>query len=318
MKRVLVLIFSIIISNVALAKMFERRVHTIEDEARPDLNAKWVNLAEQPSESLAKLVALLAKSETGKKIIQAAAAKARSQEQSLKEVLIVGESSLTDTTLVRRFVPAKPDEVSYESKSVVYLNRHLSVMDGLLDLAHELTHFNERQPFNPYRVNFTLKEFIASTVEGQGGEVEAYLAECQVLKELYPTLINDRSNCSNVMEHDGSLSRDKGIAHFYRIGGHLQQMTNELNRYHVAATDFPRLSGDTPIFISSAYGLPYPIAAVREYTSIMGKACENDRKRLSLLEMRNSRQPASEQQKLVWQRMTKFFEARCKDYLAVN
>ncbi len=298
--------------------MFERRIHTIEDESRPDLNKKWIYLDETPESSLAKLVVLLSKSQTGKKIIQAAAAKARSQQQSLKDVLIVGESSLTDTTLVRRFVPTKPDEVTYESKSVVYLNRHLSVIDGLLDLAHELTHFNERQAFNPYRVNFTLKEFIASTVEGQGGEVEAYLSECQVLSELYPSLIRDRSNCANVMEADGKLSREKGIAHFYRIGGHMQQMQEELGRYRIPASDFPRLSGDAPIFISSAYGLPYPIAAVKEYTSIMGKACENDRKRLSLLEMRASREPASEQQKLVWQRMTQFFKIRCADYVAHN
>src|SRR5690606_9786005 len=191
-------------------------------------------------------------------------------------------------------------------------------MDGLLDLAHELTHFNERQPFNPYHVNFTLKEFVASTVEGRGGEVEAYLSECQVLRELYPQQIRSRSNCSNVMEDDGSLSRDKGIEHFYRIGNHMQQMERELGRYRIPATEFPKLSDNTPIFISSAYGLPYPIAAVREYVTIMGKACENDRKRLTMLEMRQSRSPASAGEMQVWQRMTQFFKARCKDYVAVN
>lgn len=298
--------------------MFERKIHTIENDSRPNLNQKWIQLADTPTESLHKLVTLLSKSASGKRIIVTAAKKAQAQDQTLADILIIGDSSLTDTTLVRRFVPSRPDEVSYETKSVVYLNRHLSVIDGLLDLAHELTHFNERQPFNPYDVNFTLKEFVASTVEGRGGEVEAYLSECQVLKELYPSQIRARSNCSNVMEDDGSFSRPKGIEHFYRIGSHMQQMQQELNRYRVAASDFPQLSKDTPIFISSAYGLPYPIAALREYVSIMGKACENDRKRLSLLEMRQSRQPASENEVQMHKRMTQFFKSRCADYLALN
>lgn len=316
MKRILIAIF-ILSTGIANAKMFERKIHTIESEVRPNLNQRWIRLADSPDESLVKLVALLAQSNTGKQIIATAAAKAKAQGQTLSEVLIVGESSLTDTTLVRRFVPARPDEVSYETKSVVYVNRHLSVIDGLLDLAHELTHFNERQPFNPYRVNFTLKEFIASTVEGRGGEVEAYLSECQVLKELYPSQVRERSNCSNVMEDDGSLSRQKGIEHFYRIGNHMQQMESELGRYRIPASDFPQLSAAAPIFISSAYGVPYPIAAVKEYVSIMGKACENDRKRLSLLEMRGAREPASVQQKELRQRMTQFFKSRCQDYVAV-
>ncbi len=317
MKRLVIAIILLSCWSVQ-AKMFERRIHTIEDSKRPNLNSKWIQLGQTPRQSLSKLVELLSESSTGKRIIALASQKAKSQGQSLGEVLLIGDSSLTDTTLVRRFIPTKPDEVSYESKSVVYLNRHLSVIDGLLDLAHELTHFNERQPFNPYRVNFTLKEFIASTVEGRGGEVEAYLSECQVLSELYPSQIRDRSNCSNVMDDHGHLSKDKGIEHFYRIGGHMQQMQKDLGRYRIPASDFPRLSGDTPIFISSAYGLPYPIAAVKEYVSIMGKACENDRKRLSLLEMRNSRAPASEQASATWEQMTRFFKNRCEDYLAVN
>ncbi len=317
MKRLITFIF-IFISFASQAKQFVRKIHTIENEVRPNLNSRWVNLGDTPEQSLAKLVSLLSKSSTGKIIISRAAEKARSQGQDLSDILLVGNSSLTDTTLVRRFIPARPDEVSYESKSVVYLNQNLSVIDGLLDLAHEMTHFNERQPFNPYRVNFTLQEFIASTVEGKGGEVEAYLSECQVLKELYPDQIRQRSNCSNVMDDHGHLSKELGVAHFYRIGGHMQQMRLDLGRYRIPSSEFPKLSEDTPIFISSAYGVPYPIAAVKEYVSIMGKACENDRKRLSLMEMRQARSPASVQEEESWQRMTQFFKSRCKDYLALN
>ncbi len=317
MKRLITFTF-ILFSLSAFAKQFERKIHTIENEIKPNLNSRWVHLGSSPEDSLVKLVTLLSKSTTGKQIIANAAKKARSQGQELSDVLLVGNSSLTDTTLVRRFIPTKPDEVSYESKSVVYLNQNLSVIDGLLDLAHEMTHFNERQPFNPYRVNFTLQEFIASTVEGRGGEVEAYLSECQVLKELYPDQIRQRSNCSNVMDDHGHLSKELGVTHFYRIGGHMQQMRKDLGRYRIPSSEFPKLSEDAPIFISSAYGVPYPIAAVKEYVSIMGKACENDRKRLSLLEMRQSRSPASVDDKQIWMRMTQFFKTRCEDYVALN
>src|SRR5690606_7045177 len=105
MKRIFIAIF-ILSTSLVNAKMFERKIHTIESEERPNLNQRWVRLADSDEESLVKLVALLAQSTTGKQIISAAAAKAKAQGQTLSDVLIVGESSLTDTTLVRRFVPA--------------------------------------------------------------------------------------------------------------------------------------------------------------------------------------------------------------------
>ena len=39
------------------------------------------------------------------------------------------------------------------------------------------------------------------------------------------------------------------------------------------------LSSKAPVFISSVYDVPYPLAALREYFSILEKACSNEMKR---------------------------------------
>ena len=47
---------------------------------------------------------------------------------------------------------------------------------------------------------------------------------------------------------------------------------------------FSHLSNKRTLFISSAYGLPYPLAAYEEYMHIKNRACQNEHKRLSLIE----------------------------------
>ncbi len=110
----------------------------------------------------------------------------------------VGDSSLTDTTLVRKFSPHSPEHVIYESRSVVYISRHLAWDDALLDLAHELTHYVYRESFNPYAESFNAKDFIKGTIEGKGGEVQAFLTECRVLKELFSSRVQSRSHCLKI------------------------------------------------------------------------------------------------------------------------
>ena len=124
---------------------------------KPDPNQRWTKLNRDEAEAIKMLVELLRNSPTGEKVLLKAQEKAHEQDETLWDILKVGDGSLTDTTLVRRFSPSRPDQMVYESRSKVFINRRLSVKDALLDMAHELTHFSFRKPFNPYQDSFSAK-----------------------------------------------------------------------------------------------------------------------------------------------------------------
>lgn len=286
-----------------------RTIHSEEKRIRPD--SAWVKLAETEQGSVEQLIQILQRSSTGKKILDKAAIKAQHNGQTLLDVISAGDGSLTDTTLIRRFSPDTPDEVDYETRSHVTVNRRLRVIDAVLDLAHELTHYTFRMPFNPYDHQFNLKSFVKSTVEGEGGEVEAFVIECQVLFELYPN--ENRQNCQKIVDPKSQkLSKTLGVEHFYRVGGHLRSFAQEMGDYALRPDDFPHLSQDDALFISSAWGLPYPVAAFKEYVTIMGRACENDQKRLDILKNQLSRSPASFEKSSRFQKMQNDFDGRCR------
>jgi hypothetical protein len=293
----------------------ERRARIIHEELPRPSQRTWLELGKSERESIESLIRILERSPTGLKLLQAASLKARETGRTLSDVIAAGEGSLTDTTLTRRFTPEAPDQVIYESRSVVYLNRRLNVREAILDLAHELTHFTYREPFNPYTNKFTLKSFVRSTVEGEGGEVEAFMMECQVLFELFPEESQSRSHCQQVVDPtSGKLSKARGIENFYRIGAYRDHFVKEMSEFNLAKDDLPMLSGLEPLFISSAWGLPYPVAAFREYVTIMGRACENDMKRLEILRTAIARAPASMESSMRYHQMQRDYDTRCHDF----
>ena len=209
----------------------------------------------------------------------------------------------------------------YETKSKVYLNRHLKTLDALLDFAHELTHYTYREPFNPYDVRFHLKDFIKSTVEGRGGEVDAYMVECQVLHELMPGTGFERSNCQKVYDQQiGNVSKKLGIIEFYKVGAHYENLKKELEKYSVNEKDLPAASSGEALFISSAWGMPYPVAAVKEYVNIMDRVCKNDQNRISLMQNKMKRAPASvgdNKDAQDYRLMFEDFKSRCEKFIGL-
>jgi hypothetical protein len=249
--------------------------------------AKWTSSEET---NVARLMELLERSNTGKKLIQLAHRKAASQGLTLLDVIKPGESSLTDTTLIRKFHPESPENVVFESRSLVYVNRHMPWKEGILDLAHELTHYVYRENFNPYTINFSLKDFIVSTIEGRGGEVQAFVTECQVMSELFTRDVQADSNCAQIKDSQGQVSRSRAAEFFYHVGAFHTQISKILKERGIESS-FPALKDDKIKFVSSAYGLPYPLAAIQEYQTVLSKVCENDRRRLTY--MQQGRAPAS-------------------------
>ncbi|HXH32168.1 MAG TPA: hypothetical protein VNJ01_15290 [Bacteriovoracaceae bacterium] len=300
-----VIIFSL---SFNLCAAEEKHIHT-----EGQIGARtWMDFTSSEETNLKKLLELLSRSRTGEKLIKESSYKASLTGQTLFDVIKVGEGSLTDTTLIRKFSPHSPEHVVYESRSVVYLSRHLSWDDALLDLAHELTHFVYREAFNPYAETFNAKDFIKSTIEGRGGEVQAFLTECRVLHELFSTKRQGRSNCQKIVDDAGQLSYRKASELFYHVGSYYDSFHKQLAKRNIASS-FSDLKAEKINFVSSAYGVPYPLAALMEFELVINKVCENDKKRLAYMQQgpkRNgqSRSPASAQAKIAQN-----FTTRCSE-----
>ncbi len=287
----------------------ERTIHVDSMTHRP---GSWTEYTKSEELNFKRLFDLLEQTPTGKKIMGLASRKASRLGLTLGDVVKVGDGSLTDTTLVRKFNPRSPEIVIYETKSVVYLNRSLAWDDALLDLAHELTHYTYRNSFNPYEDAFNPRDFIRSTIEGEGGEVEAFMTECQVARELFARGTPLRSNCRKI-EENGKLSFERAVELFYHVGPYYDGFFKKLSEKKMEG-NFTGLSPEKINFISSAYGVPYPIAAMMEYELVMNKVCENDKKRLAYMqqdqESASGRSPASAGQ--TTEKFALSYSSRCK------
>lgn len=270
----------------------ELKVIDVDEELR--FNDPWYKKNKTDEENFKRLVNGLKTVPSGKSIIDKATEKAAQKGFTLYDVIAIGDGSLTDTTLIRRFAASNPAHVIYETRSKVFLNRHLKTLDALLDFAHELTHYTYREAFNPYDHQFALKDFIKGTVEGRGGEVDAYMVECKVLFELLPGSSSGRTNCLKVFDKKlGVVSKTLGIQEFYKVGSHFKDFRKEIEKFSLSERDLPQASEDEALFISSAWGLPYPVAAVKEYTNIMDRVCKNDQNRLTMMQNKITRSPAN-------------------------
>ena len=235
----------------------------------------WIYLGRTPQASMQELLKIMRQSETGEEIYYVAAEKLASEGRTFSELLSAGDTSLTDTTLIRRFSPANPSEIEYSTRSRITVNRHHNVLDAVLDLAHELTHYGHRPSFNPYRQDFHWQDFVHSTVEGIGGEVEAYIIECKVMLELRPDHFHNGSKCLRVYDPKTKIfSKLKTTKEFYKVGEHYDRFHNRLRDLNFKRPKSLPISGQESLFLSSAYGLPYPLAALEEYAVIMATVCQ--------------------------------------------
>lgn len=289
---IVLFIFSSSVIAGGFGKFKQRVIHIESTDYVP--SKRWYKPGEDVDEKIQKLISILSESKTGKKLLAKATNKASREGKRLVDLFEVGDGSLLDTTLVRRFSPNDPGAIQYQSRSTVYINKRHSYYNAVLDMAHELTHYIFRKPFNPYIGEFDPGEFVRSTVEGRGGEVEAYLIECKVMYELFPVRVGKSSNCAKVKEPEtGKLSKKLAVEQFYKVGRHIRSYKNDLVDYNIKMEEFPHISSGEATFISSAWGLPYPVAALKEYKIIMGKVCQNDQKRLALMRKNLGRLPAA-------------------------
>ena len=277
-------VFSILIFCLFLPSSFsQRKSKTLFTDGIPSAK-RWKTKDLSDAEAVLRVLESIGKSPTGRKLISAAEKRAEELGGRLIDFISSSSKSYTDTTLVRRFKPHHPDQVEYRTKSVVYLDNDLGRVEAILDLSHELTHFTYREPFNPYNEKFKPAGFIASTIEGRGGEVDAYLMECKILDELFSVKVRGKFQCSQIKDPStGQLSRKWAVRRFYQMGHYMKDFRSKISKHGVKESDIQNLSKKQALFYSSAYGVPYPVAALEEYEWVKQKVCQNDEKRISLI-----------------------------------
>ncbi|MGZ3699497.1 MAG: hypothetical protein ACXWP5_15255, partial [Bdellovibrionota bacterium] len=128
--------------------------------------------------------------------------------------------------------------------------------------------------------------YIQAAIEGEGGEVEAVVAECQVGLELADDSEPVRERCAAYFSAaaPAKIDRDRVRRDFYRVGRWASELVGRLGGEFAL---LPLLTADAPKLFSSTGHAPYPVALLREFEEITKVACENSRKRVSLVSSRS-------------------------------
>lgn len=244
--------------------------------------------------TISNVIQYLRATPTGTKLL--ARAQRRWKLRSLEELvsrLKWSAVSRTDAVLTRHLDAHTGEEVR-DREVTIYLKRHPQAVDTILDLAHELTHAVANPHWDPYDPELTVGKYIWHAIEGEGGEVDAVVSECQVALEISqantrggPRVSEER--CARYLTWDkvaGRVDRTRVQQDFYKVGGLKSRITDMLGR---EAGMFPLLSGARAELFSSTGKSPYPAALAEEFHEMNRMACVNTRKRFTLL-----RSPASE------------------------
>ena len=266
-------------------------------------------LPKHSRERLSGVVQILAKSASGRKLLEQAM-----QFWNLKDVKEVvrflrwDSASRTDAVLIRHFDPRTGTE-DRERKVTVFLRSNQKLEEVVMDLAHELSHAVAKPVWDPYDPDLSAGDYLYSSIEGPGGEIDAVARECQVATELSGFGDFDLSRCERylkpVAQEEQKILRDLIRVDFYKVGRWYSKLKESLG---VQIKRFPLLSSQNPRLYSSTGQSPYPYALLREYEELTQIACENSRNRLRSF---SDRQPASVGNRDPSRSVRLFLESRC-------
>lgn len=149
---------------------------------QPLANAE--TLPKQSQERLQGVVQVLGKSPSGKRLLEQAQAFWNLKDsREVVRFLRWDTASRTDAVLIRHFDPRTGIE-DRERKVTVYLRANQKLEEVVMDLAHELSHAVAKPVWDPYDPQLSAGDYLYSSIEGPGGEIEAVSRECQVAHEL--------------------------------------------------------------------------------------------------------------------------------------
>jgi hypothetical protein len=270
-------------------------------------------LPKHSKERLSGVVQILAKSASGRKLLEQAM-----QFWNLKDFKEVvrflrwDSASRTDAVLIRHFDPRTGTE-DRERKVTVFLRSNQKLEEVVMDLAHELSHAVAKPVWDPYDPDLSAGDYLYSSIEGPGGEIDAVARECQVATELSGFGDFDLSRCErylkpvaqSVAQAEQKILRELIRVDFYKVGRWYTKLKESLG---VQIKRFPLLSSQNPRLYSSTGQSPYPYALLREYEELTQIACENSRNRLRSF---SDRQPASVGNRDPSRSVRLFLESRC-------
>ena len=159
------------------------------------------------------------------------------------------------------------------------LNRALSLADAVVDLAHELVHYNEKGMLDPYKSGFEVSRFIRSGIEGEGGELAALEMECKIawsFEEKFEGFPEHRL-CVRYKRAGHRFAKEVARLDYYAVGAWMENLPPSLRE------KIPEISERASVFMSSYANKPYPVALAEEYWATRQLACKNNRKKFQLI-----------------------------------
>ncbi len=277
---------------------------------------KWVPAKptlETDRKALYGLLQIIQKTKFGKKLIRSVS----KRYPKFYNRISIGQRSFTESTYLRTY-SLKDGSEELEIKNHLTINRRLSRIDAVYDLTHELVHFLFRKPHNPYHMRFSMPEFVRHGIEGKGGELQAFEAECRIAWEIEKKAhVEPHQLCSKYgkKKHTHKFNQfnsRQAAKDFYAVGNYfvtLQGLQIEL----------PALSNAHPTFISSLENSPYPYALIQEFVNVRKMACQNNARKARLIQQqaaraRAGRDPSADASLLSeeYARLSKYFRWHCQ------
>jgi hypothetical protein len=268
----------------------------------PNWQAKW--------QSVDELINILENIPEGK----ATLAKARNRDPNFAKKVRKGNSSFTESTFQRSYSLLDGSE-QVEHKFRITLNESLSLSSAVLDFAHELVHFSEKEIQDPYHAEFQAKSFVKNGIEGRGGELAALEKECLISWQLegmyrsFPVHLL----CAPYKGKENAFLFEKARKDYYAVGHYYYSIPDQMKQM------FPQVSFDAVRFSSSYAKKPYPVALYEEFFQSKEAACANNRKKFELISAQTQsrakagRAPASANLIDLKKRLVEFQKRNCRD-----
>jgi hypothetical protein len=271
--------------------------------AMPEARAHFDGFEREKPSRIQMAIEILERTPSGKEMIgKSLTAWKLGTANELLKVVKSGEVSRTDAVLTRHYDPETGAE-SRDREVTIYINDNQSLVNMILDLAHEMVHATSRPSWDPYDPKLTPGRYIQAAIDGEGGEVQAVAEECRVALELSKNYQVSTHRCQSYLNPKSQKVEIEPIRRdFYRVGKWHDALTKTLG---TETRLLPALSKDSPELYSSTGNAPYPVALLKEYEALTQIACENSRHRASSGSNPN-RSPAQEDQTAL------FLERRCR------
>lgn len=260
----------------------------------------WTNKLSD-DQAIERLFKLLETTSTGKEILRLAAIK----DPDFRSHISVGANSLTESTYSRTYsLDDGAETVTLHHR--IFLGKHLSLADAVVDLGHELTHFALREVMNPYQENFEYKIFVRKGIEGNGGELDAFEQECLLAKEFEKksNAFPEHRLCRKYWGSNEGFDRELARKDFYAVGKF--PISDELKEA------IPELENREVVFVSAFAKMPYPMALDREFRDTRVRVCENNGRKMQLMSA-HGRGPSSVVRQEETKRLQMYRELYCRE-----